>query len=654
MGIKLDFSAFIKKKAQHYSQNILPSWCVFVFDISVVFTGFFLAYLLRFNFAFEQLSQYNLLDQSLIIASIYGFCIWVFKAYHGIIRHTSLDDIVKVLKTNTIALSILLAATYVSRFYNFGLIGSIPLSVILIHYIFTYFVLIIVRVLVKTIFYNLMKSHRKTKRQNIVIYGAGASGILTHKALSQDGKVNYHVIAFIDDNQGKRNKMLEGVRVYSPKDVLNPDFIAKYDVDSIVLSIQSMNKELRKSIIERCLELHIEVKSVPPIKKWIHGQLSSGQIKKVNIEDLLERDPIKMDCTYVAENLTGKVVMITGAAGSIGSGIVKQALTFRPKQLILLDHAESDLYDLQSQILGSTELSQYAHLIKPVIASIKDRYRLDQIFDRNRPEIIFHAAAYKHVPLMEGNPYEAILVNVFGTKALVDLSVKYQVKKFVMVSTDKAVNPTNVMGASKRIAEIYAQSIRNEKTQFITTRFGNVLGSNGSVVPLFHKQIEKKGPVTLTHKDITRYFMTIPEACSLVLEAGAMGNGGEIYVFDMGKPVKIYDLAMKMIQLSGFEVGKDIEIKEVGLRPGEKLYEELLNNEENTLPTHHPKIMRAKVRVYKHSVIEAHLIDLASIILENDDFGLVRKMKQIVPEFISNNSIYNFLDTEKENQNIAS
>jgi FlaA1/EpsC-like NDP-sugar epimerase len=634
---------FIKHQA---SQNFLPSWCVLIFDISVIFFGFYISYLLRFNFDLEQVSHYNVKDQSLIATLVYGFFFWRMKAYHGILRHTSMEDILKIFATITIGFSALLVITNLGRIFHIEALGAIPLSVILIQYMLVYFVLVIVRVIIKITFSRIMKSHRKS-RQNIVIYGAGASGMLTRTALIQDSKINYNIVAYIDDNHGKINKILEGVKVYHPHEVLNETFIEKHEVDSLVLSIQKISKEYRKSIIERCLELHLEVKSVPPIRKWMNGQLSSGQIKKVNIEELLERDPITMDSTYVARYLSGKVVLITGAAGSIGSGLVKQVLSFQPARLILLDQAESGLYDLQAEINDSEELGSHAYLTKLVIASIKDRYRLDQIFKKYQPDIIFHAAAYKHVPLMEDNPYEAVLVNIFGTKALVDLAVKYEVEKFVMISTDKAVNPTNVMGASKRIAEIYAQSIKSEKTQFITTRFGNVLGSNGSVVPLFNRQIEKKGPVTLTHKDITRYFMTIPEACSLVLEAGSMGKGGEIFVFDMGEPVKIYDLAKKMIQLSGYEVGKDIEIHEVGLRPGEKLYEELLNNGENTLPTHHPKIMRAKVRVYPHVEIEAHLEALASLILEGDKFGLVRKMKQIVPEFISNNSVYNFLDVEK-------
>ncbi|HCY01234.1 MAG TPA: polysaccharide biosynthesis protein, partial [Bacteroidales bacterium] len=390
-------------------------------------------------------------------------------------------------------------------------------------------------------------------------------------------------------------------------------------------------------------------KVVPAIDKWINGQLSSEQIRKVKIEELLQREPIKMDSSTVSRYIYGKSVLITGAAGSIGAGLVRQILTYRPAELILLDQAESAIYDLQTEINNSEELAPYSHLAQYVIANIKDRFRINQVFELYKPDIIFHAAAYKHVPLMENNPYESLLVNVFGTRNLADLAVKHEVKKFVMISTDKAVNPTNVMGASKRIAEIYTQALSNNVTQFITTRFGNVLDSNGSVVPLFRKQIDNGGPVTVTHKEITRFFMTIPEACNLVLEAGAMGNGGEIFVFDMGHPVKIYDLACKMIKLSGLVLNKDIKIKEIGLRPGEKLFEELLNNQENTLPTYHPKILKAKVRDYKKEFIDKSFDDLTHLIIDANVFELVAKMKEIVPEYISNNSIYAVLDRQRVN-----
>jgi len=338
--------------------------------------------------------------------------------------------------------------------------------------------------------------------------------------------------------------------------------------------------------------------------------------------------------------------MVTGAAGSIGAEISRQVLNYSPKRLIIIDQAETPTFDLQFEIHNSKEFSQYQNKIEFIVASVKDKFRMDNIISLYRPDIIYHAAAYKHVPLMEDNPYEALMVNIFGTKTMADLAKKYEVEKFVMVSTDKAVNPTNIMGASKRIAEIYIQSLSNGKTKFITTRFGNVLGSNGSVVPIFRKQIDQGGPVTITHKEITRYFMTIREACNLVLEAGAMGNGSDIFVFDMGQPVKIYDMAKKMIKLLGYSEGQ-IEINEIGLRPGEKLYEELLNNSENTLPTHHPKILRAEVNALTNNQINNYLVDLSSLIVESNEYSLVSKMKEIVPEFVSNNSVYEKLDVKK-------
>lgn len=632
-----------KKILRYYSQNIISSRYILFLDVSFVFLSYFVAYIIRLNFDFQALVPSKIAIQALMVSALFFSCFVYFKSFVGIIRHTSLIDAYRIFQALGSGAIVLILITTASRYFNFSLVGAIPISVLIIHFLLAYFSLIGFRVIVKSIFYRYFRTSKKAKK-NVIIYGAGESGMLTRNALVQDRMVCYNVVAFVDDNFRKSNKMLEGVPVLSPKKVLNEEFIEKYGIDQLVLAIQHLNFRKRKSIIEHCLELQIEIKVVPPIYSWINGQLSSGQIRKVKIEELLERDPIKMDNAHVAKDLYGKVVLISGAAGSIGSGIVKQVLNYRPAKLILLDQAESGLYDLQTEINSCPDLRKLSHLTEYVIASIKDRYRMEQIFKLYRPEIVYHAAAYKHVPLMEHNPYEALLVNVMGTKVLVDLSDKYEANKFVMISTDKAVNPTNVMGASKRIAEIYTQSKRSDKTQFITTRFGNVLGSNGSVVPLFRKQIEQGGPLTLTDKKITRFFMTIPEACSLVLEAGSMGKGGEIFVFDMGEPVKIYDLAKKMIQLSGLEYGKDIEIKEVGLRPGEKLYEELLNDQESCLPTYHPKIMRAKVRVYEHQVIEKHLEELASIIVDGDTFALVTKMKTIVPEYISNNSIFNRLD----------
>ncbi|MBR4175833.1 MAG: polysaccharide biosynthesis protein [Bacteroidales bacterium] len=400
----------------------------------------------------------------------------------------------------------------------------------------------------------------------------------------------------------------------------------------------------KQAITNRALDLGLTVKAVPHISLWMNGAFTASQIQDIKIEDLLEREPIKIDNINVIREVLDKTVMVTGAAGSIGSEICRQLLQYKPKQIIMVDQAESPMYDLQFELRNNEPYKKYVDSMVFVIANVKDHARMEEIFETYRPNLVYHAAAYKHVPFMEENPYEAIYVNVFGTKNVADLAIKYEAEKFVMISTDKAVNPTNVMGATKRMAEIYIQSRSTDQTHFVTTRFGNVLGSNGSVIPLFRKQLAAGGPLTVTHKDIIRYFMTIPEACNLVLEAGAMGEGGDIFVFDMGKPVKIYDLAKKMIQLSGL---KGIEIKEIGLRPGEKLYEELLATKENNIPTYHPKILRAEVRKYSLEDIDREYGELQDIMYTLDDRQIVAKMKSIVPEFISNNSIYCELDKKQ-------
>ncbi len=637
---------WLRSIIKKYSQKIVPSWYIFAFDLLVVFFSLFIAYAVRLNFYLNQLDLSSIAVQSVVITYIYAISFVIFRSYSGIIRHTGFTDALKILQANGTAFLLIAITTIGLRTAESSLAREISFGALVIHFLLAYFFMMGARIIVKTT-YHLIAGSRKKENKKVLIYGAGASGILTRNALMQDIYIAYNVAAFVDENQGKVGKMLEGIRILPPQIVFTKDYIEKNEIDQLIISIQNLCPEKQRSIVEEALDLDLEVKVVPAIDKWINGQLSSEQIRKVKIEELLQRDPIKMDSSNVSKYIFGKSVLITGAAGSIGSGLVRQVLKYRPTKLILLDQAESALYDIQTEISNSEELNKHSHLAEYVIASIKDKFRMQQIFETYKPDIIFHAAAYKHVPLMENNPYEALLVNVFGTRNLADMAVKHKVKKFVMISTDKAVNPTNVMGASKRIAEIYTQSLSNGNTQFITTRFGNVLDSNGSVVPLFRKQIEKGGPVTVTHREITRYFMTIPEACNLVLEAGAMGQGGEIFVFDMGRPVKIYDMACKMIKLSGLEIGKDIEIKEIGLRPGEKLYEELLNNEENTLPTYHPKILRAKVREYDKSFIQRSFDDLTHLIINANVFELVAKMKEIVPEFVSNNSIYDVLDKQK-------
>jgi len=633
----------VTKLIRNYSDRFLSRWIVFVYDSVAVYVTFIVSNLIRHNFEYLSINPYAMELQSIIVMVAYVGSFLLFRSYSGIIRHTGLNDALRIFRATGLAFLVLIAFNSASRYYEGLSSFTPPLSVIVIHFLLTPFFLIGSRFIIKTIYADLIRRERK-KRLRVAIYGAGAAGMLTRNALLQDLYYQYEIVCFVDDNQSKVNKMLEGIPVVSSDRALSEKYVRRNQIQQLIIAIQKLDINHKKSIIERGLELKIQVKVVPPIDNWINGQLSSNQLREVRIEELLERDPIRLDNDNVKADIQNKVVMVTGAAGSIGSEIVRQVLQYKPARLILIDQAESPLYELQFEINNTKPFKNFADRALYIVASVKDRFRMEQIFSTYKPDLIYHAAAYKHVPLMESHPYEALLVNVFGTQVMADMAVKFKTKKFVMVSTDKAVNPTNVMGASKRIAEIYTQCRSNGSTQFITTRFGNVLGSNGSVIPLFRKQIEKGGPVTITHKDITRYFMTIPEACNLVLEAGSMGEGGEIFVFDMGQPVKIYDLARKMIQLSGYEVDTEIKITEVGLRPGEKLYEELLAGQENTIHTHHPKIMKARVRKYDPSETSTLLHELSSLIIEGDDFALVKKMKQIVPEYRSNNSIYTKLD----------
>ncbi|OQX96857.1 MAG: polysaccharide biosynthesis protein, partial [Bacteroidetes bacterium 4572_117] len=497
------------------------------------------------------------------------------------------------------------------------------------------------RLSVKTVF--LEYSKQVVDKKNVIIYGINEMALITKRTLVKDIKANYKVVAFIDDSKADVGKKLDGLNIYSSDKM--EQVLSTFGISILIIANKNIANKKKSKIIDLCLNNDVKVLTLPNVNSWINGELSIKQIRNFKIEDLLERKPIELDIEKIKKDALNQVVLVTGAAGSIGSEIVKQLLRFKPKKIIIFDQAESPLYELELELNEKYQFNNF----EIVIGNITDGYRIKKVFETFKPSIVYHAAAYKHVPMMENNPAEAIRANILGTKTVADLSIKHSVRKFVMVSTDKAVNPTNVMGASKRIAEIYIQSLNDLKqTKFVTTRFGNVLGSNGSVINRFRKQIEKGGPVTVTHPQITRFFMTIPEACQLVLEAGAMGNGGEIFVFDMGTSVKIVNLAKKMIKLSGFELGKDIQINFSGLRPGEKLYEELLNNKENTNKTHHPKIMIGKVETYNLEQIQQKISDLISLIAENDNFKIVRMMKKIVPEFKSQNSEYEIIDLEKK------
>jgi len=524
---------------------------------------------------------------------------------------------------------------------------NIPLNLIIIYALFAFTGLTTYRTCIK-IFFQYTKSTRNG-RKNAVVFGAGDLGIAVKRTFEHDFRSEKTIVAYIDDNEEKIGKSIDGLKIYSSKEF--PRMIKKHGIDELIIASSNIDIDNKNMIIDIALEQNINVLTLPPVNKILNGDLSPAQIKQVRIEDLLERAPIHISNEKLFDQLRGKRVLVTGAAGSIGSEISKQLSKYEPQMIILCDQAESPLHNLQLD-LQDLYKNQIYHTF---IADIRSEERMRQLFETFKPHFVYHAAAYKHVPMMENHPSEGVKTNVFGTYLLANLSVEFDIQKFVFVSTDKAVNPTNIMGATKRIAEKYVQSLNEylstqngiKSTRFITTRFGNVLGSNGSVIPRFRDQIEKGGPVTVTHPDITRYFMTIPEACQLVIEAGNMGQGGEIFVFDMGKSVKIVDLAKKMIRLSGYVPFKDIEIKFTGLRPGEKLYEELLNDLENTLPTHHEKIMIAKVRGNDFIRVKEEVINLSKALESHNNLNIVRQMKVMVPEFLSQNSIYEQLDKEK-------
>ena len=521
--------------------------------------------------------------------------------------------------------------------------------VLLVNFFISSTLLVLLRIAVKG-FYHFIKRSSSEERERVLIYGANGFSLLVKQALETSGMGRFEIAGFVEENPHKVHKEIHQKKVYHVNEL--EKLQGKNKIDKLVIFNDDLKSEGRKQAIEKCVELGIKVLTVPPAEQWMSGQLQMNQIRDLKIEDLLQRPPIVIENARISHDLYGKRVLITGAAGSIGSEIVRQVLNYKPELVVLCDQAESPLHELQ---LEMEEVFPEAQL-QIFMGDIQNFNRMYSLFQEFTPQVVYHAAAYKHVPMMERNPSEAIMTNVMGTKNLADLSMTFDVERFVMISTDKAVNPTNIMGASKRIAEIYIQSLNNvggsasagkaglPQTKFITTRFGNVLGSNGSVIPRFRSQIEKGGPITVTHPDITRYFMTIPEAVQLVLEAGTMGNGGEIFIFDMGQPVKIVDLARKMIKLAGLVPERDIKIVFSGLRPGEKLYEELLNEEETTIPTHHHKIRISKVRDYAYDKVLSDLHELFNLNNNGDDYRTVRKMKEIVPEFLSKNSKYESLD----------
>ncbi|MBN2745430.1 MAG: polysaccharide biosynthesis protein [Bacteroidales bacterium] len=619
-----------------YKNRTTPRSIILGIDIVIVFISILLAYLLRFNFNIPK-TEIDLMPWAILaILSIRFLSFLLSKIFAGIIRYTEIQDVMRVLVVSLSGTIIITIFTLINHYLTD--IYLIPRSVIIIELITTSLGLIFFRLIVK-VSYTEFKSHDEAKK-NIIIFGAGDAAVIAKAAITRQTDANNKVVAFFDDNPKKTGKKIEGITILAGSDLEN--YISKNDVHTIIIAVQNISPKRKTEIANLCLNAGLTVKDIPPVNDWINGELSAKQIKDIDITDLLERDEITINHQEIKKAFQSKTVLVTGAAGSIGSEIVRQLLSFGPNHLILVDQAETPLHHLELEL--STQKNT---IITFLIADIREFDTVNQIIRSYKPQIIFHAAAYKHVPMMENNPAEAIKTNVMGTKNLADLSVENGLETFVMISSDKAVNPTNVMGASKRIAEIYIQSLCSEniKTRFITTRFGNVLGSNGSVIPLFKKQIQDRKPITITHPEITRYFMTIPEASKLVLEAAAGGNKNEIFVFDMGKSVKIYDLAKKMIKLYGLELGKDIQIMFTGLRPGEKLYEELLATSENTIPTENKKILKAKVREINGEEAQIQIEKLINQSLKNfDNKHIVRLMKEIVPEFKSQNSEYESLD----------
>ncbi|MBL7943382.1 MAG: polysaccharide biosynthesis protein [Flavobacteriales bacterium] len=615
-----------------------PRWIIFLIDLFVCTTGFVIAYLLRFEFHPPQLEIDLALKFFSIFIGIRALAFLIGKTYAGIIRFTSTQDAMRIFLV-LISTSIVFALLNQIRNHWFDHRYFLPNSIIIIEFLITMSMMIMSRIAVKLLYLELKTPSRAKRR--VVIYGAGEAGVITKRTLERDRRAAVQVIAFIDDDEHKSGKKIEGTTIYHASKA--GEIFSSGKADELVLAIEVIDRRKKNAMINLALRHNVQVRNIPPVSQWLEGQLNASQIRNVRIEDLLGREPIRLDSSAVHQQVKGKTVIVTGAAGSIGSELVRQLLAYEPSKLVLCDQAETPLFELENSLKDSGQPVQHCEM---VMGDVRQHDRMKRMMEYFRPQVVYHAAAYKHVPLMEQNPSEAVLANVLGTKNLVDLSDEYGVETFVLVSTDKAVNPTSVMGATKRVAEMYTQSKNTvSSTHYITTRFGNVLGSNGSVIPIFRKQIEAGGPVTVTHRDVTRFFMTIPEAASLVLEAGAMGKGGEIFAFDMGETIRISDLAENMIRLSGFEPHSEIQIKYTGLRPGEKLYEEVLEESESTVKTHHPKILQMKVSPRNYEELDLEVNALISLFDKQDNADIVRKLKRIVPQYKSKNSVFEQLDT---------
>jgi FlaA1/EpsC-like NDP-sugar epimerase len=620
-------------------KKINPRWLIFSIDMTICLLAVFIAYLLLFNFSIPSSYISEMRIGIIIILAVRFLCFISSGLYKGIIRYTGLRDIVRVILVNLAGSGFLFIVGLIYEVF-FGGTFLIPHAIIVIDYILVVFLMILFRLTVKVVYTELR--HLGTDPVNVAICGSKEMAVLAKRVIEADLQNNIKVVAFLSDSEWSQNKKLEGTSIYQIQQL--EEVIHKYEVNQFIFASNRMKLEYGIEIAEICLRNKVKVYNITSVEAWLNGDLNLNSIRQLKIEDLINRPVISLDQKALEAQLEGKTVLVTGAAGSIGSEIVRQLTSYRLNKLVLLDQAETPMHNLEMElVIRNLPLS-----LEYIIGDVACQEAMEGIFQLYRPEVIYHAAAYKHVPMMENNPVEAVHNNVSGTRIVADLANKYKADKFIFISTDKAVNPTNIMGASKRIAEMYIQSLnRISDTAFITTRFGNVLGSNGSVIPLFKKQIEAGQAITVTHPEVTRFFMTIQEACQLVLEAGATGKGGEIFIFDMGKPVKIADLAKNMIRLAGLEPDVDIPIRFIGLRPGEKLYEELLHKSEDNIPTHHPKIMVAKVRELNYETVKDYMSELEKASFVQDKLQVVKVMKRIVPEFLSQNSVYETLDNAR-------
>lgn len=594
-------------------------------DLGICTLSILLAHALRFNFEVSLRAEDYLYTVTPIYLVVRSLSFLIGKTYLGLVRYTSTEDTRRIFLTLT-AGSLFLVFINLGNHYLLEKKYVVPFSILIIDYLCATFLMISYRIAIKLFYLDSRKS--KQERNNVIIYGAGELGAITKRTLDRDASNRYRVMAFLDDDQRKAGKKLENIKIHPTEEL--PDLLADGEVSELILAINEPLEKNRQWVIDQCLQFGVNVLTVPSVDRWINGSFNFRQIERIRIEDLLERDPIQLDNEGLRSRIAHSRILITGAAGSIGGEVVRQLTEFDPEALMLIDQDESGIHELSIELRTKHPELHF----ECRVGSIRDQERMEEIFRSFRPDMVYHAAAYKHVPLMEENPGEAVATNVLGSKQVIDLAIEHKAKEFVLISTDKAVNPTSIMGATKRLSEIYARSKGSgSDTRFIVTRFGNVLGSKGSVIPLFTKQIEEGGPITITHPEVTRYFMTIPEAAQLVLEASVMGKGGEIFLFDMGRSVRIIDLARKMIKLAGLRPGEDIKIKVTGLRQGEKLYEELLTKEENSLPTHHPRIMVAQVQMMALEEVESFFRELCDLVAEKDREKLTRRIKEFVPEF---------------------